>query len=780
MGLSPCARPAMRIATEKAKNSMVPVPLEDTYQGWFFGNFVLLAFVSVVHFPVVVVIREVLSVSWYDAREFGLFPSVSITVTQILHAGIAYASINLVVWGTSAADYAIGVAGMVYCWAMPAAMWFWSQRLLETRYLDFAFRKAMTNPVARFFIPDGFFLPEQYAGALGQLREATKSHMIVKYLQINGFTLIGAIRAESVPECIALYSCLAVWFTAFAVYAAVIQPNKAPVFNLGAFLLDIEMALIAVGCAIWAADREFGVLIVTKLLLVQNVTGMAVSVIILAINAVEKLFWRGREIKERASAAVVNVLGGAKTRAETDASDDEQLEADEEGEASADHVDDEDAEDGGSPRGDNDGGDGDDAPRALGRTADVDDPFRLDFDDDDAAGSGGELQRGADGNTIRRNVAGGATRIDATGAYTRRVRLQDEEEDRAVMDMLEHLGRSRAPPPGTAGETTASGRQYSREERFLLSMPDPTGMLHPWDVDADEVARDFRERAEQQRKDEAERRHRSIYGQTTSDWLGLADDGFFKEDNATSGMWANDAMELLGVQTPAVPLQQGGDETIAGARGGEHSMLTEAEREELQRLAAWEPATVQEAFEKFDRMERLRNPWSVDEPGAVDLGSRGRSSGTENVSSVDSANGGGNGTGSGSRNNNGTGSPSPGRMGTVVEASTSLRTFLESTRHVDALDDAALADITDEEVLGPVLSNPRNARQRFEAALRLEQFREHVRSQRRLARGREAIDRVLSRPTQVERRSTSPRPGVADSDSTPAGSHRDAELWDIL
>jgi hypothetical protein len=67
------------------------------------------------------------------------------------------------------------------------------------------------------------------------------------------------------------------------------------------------MALIAFGNAVWATKRgrhgRRG-----AALRAQNVTGMAVSVVGIVVGLVEKFYWRPRELREQASAAVLSVL----------------------------------------------------------------------------------------------------------------------------------------------------------------------------------------------------------------------------------------------------------------------------------------------------------------------------------------------------------------------------------------------------------------------------------------------------------------------------------------
>lgn len=773
MGLNGCARPAMQTATKSAVQSMVPFPVSNGFQGWLFGNLLLLLFVPVVHFPVVVIVREVASVSWYTARELALFPSLSFTVVQMLHAGIAYSSINLVVWGNSGADIAVGWVGMVYCWAMPVAMWVWSQKFLETVFMYFSFFAAL-HPVAKFFTPVGFFTPSQFSGALGNLRELTKSHMIVPFIEINGFCLIGSIRVSTPSSCATLYSCLGVWHLLFAIYYAVLRPNRSGFFNLLAAVMDIELALIGFGNAYWAYNRDFGLNVVSKLLLVQNITGSLVSVVSLGLSVLETFLWRPREIREKASQAVLGVLsqpilqtGEHKFGVDADDADNAAFDI-EPGymlHSIAPDIDSFIEAATGAPP----------LPQSLDpaqipcrRAADATngavDPFAM-FDD--AGGDGdADLQngrRGVAGVTERRTVDDDV-HVEASVSYGRRIVLPTEEEDRRILDLLESMA------PQAPSEHQ---RVFTREEKFLLSMPDPTGQIHPWHVDPAEVAAATRAQIELQRRESEEQRRLELFGPANDarSWLGFNTE---LDDVANEPTWASDAMSLLGIVTP---LQEGA--AAAAVKSSDASHLGEQEREELQRLATWEPKSVREALEKFDAVERLRNPWgSASPPGHV--ATKGGTSQHDDNASSDRAPsltvGGAVGVDQSWDAALATAPPS-----SAVEANASLHSFLHAAALMDPLSitPEAASNMTDEELLGPALSHPRTARQRVEAALRRVQMKENIAAARRVARGEAAIAAILEKsastavrvdsslsPPRRQRGGAAPQPGN--------------ELWDIL
>jgi len=777
MGLSQCARPTMQVATANAVQSMVPFPLDATYQGWLFGNFLLLGFVSVLHFPLVVIIKEAMRTTWYEARELGLFPSLSFTFIQMFHAGIAYSSINLIIQGDSSSDVAVGWFGMVYIWAMPVAMWVWSQKYLETKFLYFGFFNRITNPVAKFVTPQGFFTPEQFSGALGNLREATKTHMIVPYIEVNGVCLIGAIRASTEGGCIALYTCLGLWHLSFALYYLVLRPNRSGFLNALAAIMDFEIAAIGFGCAYWAHNRDFGLQVVTKLLLVQNITGSAASVVTIGLSLVEKFFWRPRELKEQASTAVLNALSKPLLEEGGDAA--AKLGSDQ-GRSFATVI-------GGADVGFNAK---DIAPdldllieAATGRPAPPQDipldkiewtrpgdhldatnggaldPFAL-FDNGFLGGAAGELQDG--GVTQRRTVDDGL-HIEASVSYGRKIAPQPPslEEDAELMDLLAEMDRKQR----EADAKNSKERLYTKEERFLLSIPDPKGLLHPWDVDPADVAAAARERLEKQRREADERRRRELFGdEAKSNWLDEYD-GFFTTHNSN---WGDEAMSILGIVTPAVPLQ---DMALT-------QRLNEGEREELQRLATWEPKSVREALEKFDAVERLQNPWASASPmrdgDASSQSPHASHHASAHASEVNAA--------SDRRHRRGGDYDSvlaPAPPATAVEAAQSLTSFLSAVNAVDptTLTPDAIAKMTDEELLGPVLSQPRTARQRVEAALRREQVRENFFASRRVARGEASINAILDRPISVR---VVRNDELAPSPSRSAAVEPGSELWDVL
>ena len=304
MGAASCARPNMREATKGAQDALSPLPLGKTLLLRFVSNFALVLFFSVLHFPLVVIIREVKRCSWHDARELGQFPSLSFTVVLIVHCGIVYHALRLVrvTDEDDKASRPLGYVGLVYATVMPIATWVWSTRALKTTFVHFtSVRTANANALLRFVVPYGYFAPAQYGGALGDLGEHTKQLMVLPYLEISAFCVIGTIDTYTVPGCIAQYSCLAAVFFVFALIYAVKQPLRSPLLNTLAASMDLLMGSIALCCALSITQRVVGDMLLPKLLLAQNVLGMIVTVVGVALSLTETFVWRPRQRRAMAT-----------------------------------------------------------------------------------------------------------------------------------------------------------------------------------------------------------------------------------------------------------------------------------------------------------------------------------------------------------------------------------------------------------------------------------------------------------------------------------------------
>jgi hypothetical protein len=305
IGLISCARPSLQEATKGAKQSMVPLPLSDNYQGWILGNGLLLGAVSLVHFPAVVIIREASRCTWHEARERAKFPSLSFTVMTILHQGIAFSAFKLLQTWSTGADLALGVIGTIYSIGTPIGLWVWAVRFLKTRWIRFSIFDG--RPIWQTWIlPTGFFLPEQYVGAIGELEK--KPELIIPYLQMTVVALIGSFSTSTTPQCIAQYSCAATWFFLFAIYVIVRRPYRSFYHNISQALMYLILSLVCIGGAVSQVQRRTGEEMVSYLLLIQSSFAMALTVIGLILTIAEIVLFRSKQMSKLTASAVSDLI----------------------------------------------------------------------------------------------------------------------------------------------------------------------------------------------------------------------------------------------------------------------------------------------------------------------------------------------------------------------------------------------------------------------------------------------------------------------------------------
>ena len=307
VGLMKCARATLKEATKGAKDSMVPLAIDDTYQGWLISNAVLVALISVIHFPAVVIVKELKRCSWTDARELAKFPSLSFMAILILHQGIAYSSFRLLKEGTTKADLWMGVLGTLYSWGMPIGMWVWAQRWVKTKWVPFTIFDGVAA-WKKFPLPQGFFLPEQFGGAIGELREKTKALMIMPYIQMNGVCLIGAIDASTPQGCEIQYSTCAAWFFLFAIYVLAVRPFRGGYHNATQAIMYLALGSVALGAAISQQNKDLGEKMITYSLLAQSSLATGISALSILLTAIEIFILRPRQFTVNATKTVLGML----------------------------------------------------------------------------------------------------------------------------------------------------------------------------------------------------------------------------------------------------------------------------------------------------------------------------------------------------------------------------------------------------------------------------------------------------------------------------------------